>query len=73
MNGRRSGILEVICLLAVLDLLESHRVEDLKGSIIQLRCISSERSLYIGKSVDIVSMGLKNFLSMSKIEAYPEW
>lgn len=73
MNGRRSGILEVICLLAVLDLLESHRVEDLKGSIIQLRCISSERSLYIGKSVDIVSMNLKNFLSMSKIEAYPEW
>lgn len=63
----------MICLLAVLDLLESHRVEDLKGSIIQLRCISSERSLYIGKSVDIVSMNLKNFLSMSKIEAYPEW
>lgn len=73
MSGRRSGIPEVICLLAVLDLLESHRVEDLKGSIIQLRCISSERSLYIGKSVDIVSMNLKNFLSMSKIEAYPEW
>ena len=46
------------CLLALLDFLV-YIVEDLKANI--------------GRSVNAVSMMLKNVLSMSNIWAYPEW